>query len=79
MAIDLFTMIFAMSRNAGWAAHALEGYDCVLTLQHVMTGALDVKIGKKAKGSKPSNDKVASTLTSYIGLCRMSLCSLPDP
>jgi citrate synthase len=24
MAIDLFTPIFAMSRNAGWAAHALE-------------------------------------------------------
>ncbi len=27
LAIDLFTPIFAMSRNAGWAAHALERFD----------------------------------------------------
>jgi citrate synthase len=27
LGIDLFTPIFAMSRNAGWAAHALERFD----------------------------------------------------
>ena len=27
LAIDLFTPIFAMSRNAGWAAHALERHE----------------------------------------------------